>query len=128
MQSVRHKWWLSRIYLQSCRDSRARYARFRIAIHFRRLPGTLILLVLVLFAARSSAEAQTKSLVLAVEDDASPWSRPDGSGYANDVVRAAFKAVGVAVELQVVPYARCKRMALRGEVAGCFNMSPSPEF
>src|SRR5262249_25692190 len=35
---------------------------------------------------------------------------------------------GVAVELQVVPYARCKRMALRGEVAGCFSMSPSPEF
>ncbi len=97
-------------------------------IHFRRLLTTQVLLILVLFAASSSASSQVKSLVIAVEDDASPWSRPDGSGYANDVVKAAFKAAGVEVELRVVPYARCKRMALRGEVAGCFSMSPSPEF
>lgn len=70
----------------------------------------------------------TKSLVIAVEDDAAPWSRSDGSGYANDVVVAAFKAVGINVELRVVPYARCKRMAVAGEVVGCFSTSPSPEF
>ena len=27
-----------------------------------------------------------------------------------------------------MPYARCKRMAVNGEVAACLSMSPSPEF
>jgi ABC-type amino acid transport substrate-binding protein len=74
-----------------------------------------------------SAAAQNKSVIIAVEDDAAPWSRGDGSGYANAVVIAAFKAVGIDVELKVVPYARCKRMAINGEVAGCFSTSPSSE-
>jgi ABC-type amino acid transport substrate-binding protein len=65
--------------------------------------------------------------VIAVEDDADPWSRSDGSGYANDLVIAAFKAVGVDVNLKVVPYARCKRMAMNAEVVGCFSTSPSPD-
>ena len=86
------------------------------------------LIVLVMLLNSASARAQSNSLVIAVEDDAAPWSRADGTGYANDVVSAAFKAVGVDVELRVVPYARCKRMAIRGTAAGCFSMSPSPEF
>jgi polar amino acid transport system substrate-binding protein len=71
--------------------------------------------------------AQSKSIVIAVEDDASPWSRSDGSGYANDIVLAAFKEVRIDVDLRVVPYARCKRMAMNGEVAACFSTSPSPD-
>ena len=82
-------------------------------------------LALILFALPASA--QTKSLVIAVEDDAAPWSLADGSGYANDIVSIAFKAVGVDVQLKVVPYARCKRMVVNGDVAGCFSMSPAPE-
>jgi len=76
----------------------------------------------------ASARSQTKSLVIAVEDDAAPWSRADGTGYANDVVVAAFSAVGIDVKLRVMPYARCKRMAIKGDVAGCLSMSPSTEF
>jgi len=83
---------------------------------------------IVLLLGQVSIYAQTKPLVIAVEDDAAPWSRADGTGYANDVVSAAFKAVGVEVQLRVMPYARCKRMAINGEVAGCLSMSPSPEF
>jgi polar amino acid transport system substrate-binding protein len=83
---------------------------------------------LILLANATSISAQPKSLVLAVEDDAAPWSQHDGSGYANDLVTAAFEAVGVAVELRVMPYARCKRMAVNGEIAGCLSMSPSPDF
>jgi polar amino acid transport system substrate-binding protein len=67
-------------------------------------------------------------LIIAVEDDAAPWSQHDGTGFANDVVRAAFKAAGVEVELMVVPYARCKMMALQGKAAACFSMSWLPEF
>jgi len=92
---------------------------------WKRLPGAVGILLLLIPAGIS---AQTKSLEIAVEDDASPWSAKDGTGYANDVVIAAFKAVGVDVKLRVVPYARCKRMAVNGEVAGCLSMSSSPEF
>jgi len=60
-----------------------------------------------------------KSVLIAVEDDAAPWSRSDGCGYANDLVIAAFKAVGIDVELKVVPYARCKRMAINADVVAC---------
>src|SRR4029077_8978886 len=66
-------------------------------------------------------------LVIAAEDDAAPWSQRDGTGFANDVVRAAFKAVGVEVDFSVVPYARGKDMALKGKVAACFSMTWVPE-
>ena len=72
--------------------------------------------------------SQSKPLVIAVEDDAAPWSRANVTGYANDVVVASFKAVNVEVQLQVMPYARCKRMVLNGTVAACLSMSPSAEF
>lgn len=88
----------------------------------------LTIIWFLLVASAASALAQTKSLVIAVEDDAAPWSRADGTGYANDVVVAAFKAVGIDAKLRVVPYARCKRMAVNGDVAGCLSMSPSAEF
>jgi polar amino acid transport system substrate-binding protein len=65
--------------------------------------------------------------LIAVEDDAAPWSQRDGTGFANDIVRAAFKAVGSEIELSVVPYARCKDMAIRGKAVACFTMSWVPE-
>jgi ABC-type amino acid transport substrate-binding protein len=66
-------------------------------------------------------------LEIAVEDAAALWSRPDGTGFANDVVRAAFKASGVDVNFRVVPYARCKRMLVDGAVVACFSMSMHPD-
>jgi ABC-type amino acid transport substrate-binding protein len=77
--------------------------------------------------ARPAAQAAQHALEIAVEDDAAPWSQADGSGYANDVVRAAFHAVGVDVRLSVVPYARCKQMVVEGQVAACFAMSRGRE-
>jgi ABC-type amino acid transport substrate-binding protein len=65
-------------------------------------------------------------IAIAVEDAAAPWSQRDGRGYVNEVVQAAFAASHVAVRLAVVPYARCKRMVVSGEVAGCFSMSREP--
>jgi ABC-type amino acid transport substrate-binding protein len=58
-----------------------------------------------------------------VEDAAAPWSKPDGTGFANDVVKAAFAAAGAEVHLTVVPYARCKDAVVTGQVPVCFNMS-----
>jgi polar amino acid transport system substrate-binding protein len=71
--------------------------------------------------------AGASPLLIAVEDDAAPWSQRDGTGFANDIVRAAFKAVGSEIELSVVPYARCKDMAIKGKAVACFTMSWVPE-
>lgn len=89
---------------------------------WRQLAGALALL-----ASLASAAAPAPLRVL-VEDDAEPFSRRDGSGYANEVVKAAFAAAGVAVELQVVPYARCKALVLSAAELACFSMSWQPEF
>lgn len=62
-----------------------------------------------------------------VEDAAAPMSNPDGSGYANEVVLAAFAAVDTPVKLTVVPYARCKKYVMSGAVAACLSMSDAPE-
>ena len=68
-----------------------------------------------------------ESLEIAAEDDAAPWSQKDGTGYANDVVKAAFKAVEIDVKFQVMPYARCKHLIVEGEVVACFSVSPLKE-
>jgi ABC-type amino acid transport substrate-binding protein len=69
-----------------------------------------------------------ETLNIAVEDEAGPWSFKDGSGYANDVVKAAFQAVGMDVSFTVMPYELCKEKALSGEVCACFSMSWLEEF
>ena len=62
-------------------------------------------------------------LKIMTEDAAEPFSRVDGTGYANDVVKAAFHAAGVEIQFDVVPYARCKKDVERGKVVACFSMS-----
>ncbi|MFZ6820571.1 substrate-binding periplasmic protein [Undibacterium sp. Ji22W] len=73
-------------------------------------------------------QAQQSFIRIMVEDAAEPWSYPDGSGYANEVVLAAFQAVDVPVKLEVVPYARCKSQVLSAAVPACFSMGWLPEF
>ena len=38
----------------------------------------------------SAAQARVEQVTLGAEDDAGPWSYADGTGYVNDVVKAAF--------------------------------------
>ena len=73
-----------------------------------------------------SPACEAADLTIMAEDAAPPFSGPDGKGFANDLVVAAFRAVGVAVALDVVPYARCKRDAQNGRVPACFSMSWYP--
>ena len=87
-----------------------------------------VLAACVILASITTVRPQQKILLIAAEDDAAPWSRADGTGYANDVVTAAFKAAGVDVSLRVMPYARCKRMVTNGDIPGCLSMSPAAEF
>jgi ABC-type amino acid transport substrate-binding protein len=88
---------------------------------------TCILQLVVANASASAILEPHETLTIMVEDAAAPWSKSDGTGYANDVVTAAFKEMAVEVQLKVVPYSRCKYMVLSGQVAACFNMSWQPE-
>jgi polar amino acid transport system substrate-binding protein len=85
------------------------------------------ILIAWLLAVMAGGTLVSAPLVIAVEDDAAPWSQRDGTGFANDTVRAAFKAVNVEVDLSVVPYARGKDMVVKGKLAVCFSMSWVPE-
>ncbi len=66
-------------------------------------------------------------LTIMAEDASEPFSRADGTGYANDIVRAAFKAAHVNVRLDIVPYARCKKSLESGDTPACFAMSWAPD-
>ncbi|MGC4000870.1 MAG: hypothetical protein QM767_26815 [Anaeromyxobacter sp.] len=88
--------------------------------------ASALLLGGALLPARAPAAEGTVEIM--VEDAAAPWSGPDGTGYANDVVTAAFREANVGVALRVVPYARCKRAVLDGSIAACVSMTWVPEF
>ncbi len=66
--------------------------------------------------------------VLGAEDQAGPWGQSDGTGCGNDIVKAAFAASGDSVVLEILPYARAKKMTMDGELTGCFAMSWMTEF
>jgi ABC-type amino acid transport substrate-binding protein len=70
-----------------------------------------------------TAGAHAAGLSVMAEDAAEPFSGRDGSGYADDVVKAAFHAAGADVSLDVVPYARCKNSVEAGKTVACFSMS-----
>jgi ABC-type amino acid transport substrate-binding protein len=76
---------------------------------------------------QSWAAPPAQTLVAGAEDDAGPWSYADGTGYVNDVVRAAFESVGWSVRFETLPYARCKAMLLSGQLAACFSTSRTAE-
>ena len=84
--------------------------------------GRAVTLVFFLIAASCDASFAADLTIMA-EDAAPPFSRSDGTGFANDLVKAAFRAAGVDVALDVVPYARCKKDAEDGKIAACFGMS-----
>lgn len=74
----------------------------------------------------SAATAVEPARVL-VEDAFSPWSDRNGAGLANELVRAAFGAVNIEVNMTVVPYARCRALVIQGSAPSCFSMSPASD-
>ncbi len=80
------------------------------------------------FHLQASAAESPAEVEIMFEDAAAPWSNPDGTGYANDVVEASFQEMNVKVRKQVVPYSRCKEMALAGKITACVSMTWLPEY
>jgi polar amino acid transport system substrate-binding protein len=85
-------------------------------------PLTITTLLFCVLAFQAPAP-EPVSITLGAEDAAGPWGQPDGAGCGNELVKAAYQAVGVTVDLKVMPYARAKKMAMVGEIDGCFCMS-----
>lgn len=82
----------------------------------------LIIAVCLLCLLRSAGAAAP--VVLVAEDDWYPYSAErEGRavGMAVDIVRAAFAAVGVPLELKSMPYARCMQAVKQGVELGCFD-------
>ena len=66
---------------------------------------------------------------IGAEDDGSPYSsavKGKPVGFAVDVVRSAWAAAGIDVELVPLPYARCMKDVDRGLLAGCFDTLRDP--
>lgn len=89
-------------------------------------PQAILLFSMLVFQNSYAANTPPTSIEIAVEDAASPWSNKDGTGFANEVVIAAYKAVDTNVTLSVVPYARCKHEVIEGHSPACFSMSWEP--
>jgi polar amino acid transport system substrate-binding protein len=65
-----------------------------------------------------------ETVTIGAEDDWAPYSSKVGAeakGFAVDIVREAFKAAGVDVKFEAMPYARCMDITKSGELAGCFD-------
>jgi polar amino acid transport system substrate-binding protein len=82
---------------------------------------------MVLLQVGASAWAQGKvidKVRIGAEDDWRPYSYVSGKepvGFAVDIVKAAWAAAGVSLELVPLPYARCMRMVDNGDLDGCFD-------
>jgi polar amino acid transport system substrate-binding protein len=95
--------------------------------HNQKLRMLPVFLTIVMFLMVAQIAEGREKLEIYVENDAAPWSKADGTGYANDLVKAIYDAVDVDVDFEVVPYARCKKYTETGESVGCFNMAKTPE-
>ncbi|QTN26938.1 transporter substrate-binding domain-containing protein [Rhodoferax sp. AJA081-3] len=85
--------------------------------------------LLCLFFVCGAHAMASERIRIGAEDDWSPYSssvKGKPQGFAVDLVRAAWAAAGVEVELVPLPYARCMKEVDRGDLAGCFNTLRDP--
>ncbi|QDQ24881.1 transporter substrate-binding domain-containing protein [Chitinimonas arctica] len=86
----------------------------------------LALLPILLLALAAHAAERVR---IGAENDWYPYSGVVGgqpAGLAVDLVRAAYAAVGVEVELVSLPYARCMKLTRESLLAGCFDTLRNP--
>lgn len=75
-------------------------------------------------AAAAPAQPRPVRLLIGAENDWHPYSGDrDGraQGMTVDLVAAAFAAVGVEVQFDLLPYARCMAQTRNGVTVACFN-------
>ncbi len=84
----------------------------------------LILCALVMMTSFMAVDsrAASETVTIAAEDDWYPYGgqvNGKAAGLGVDLVRASFAAVGIDVKFLSVPYARCIKMAIDGNVLAC---------
>jgi polar amino acid transport system substrate-binding protein len=70
----------------------------------------------------SASVSFAETITLGAENDWVPYANQDGTGMANEIVLAAYKAVGIDVTFQVGPYNRLLKMVRDGTILGAFNV------
>ena len=80
----------------------------------------IFLLLVCLLGTSSLGFAET--ITLGAENDWIPYSNSDGTGMANEIVSAAYKAVGIDVAFKVGPYNRLLKEVAEGHILGAFNV------
>ncbi len=79
--------------------------------------------ILILCCVLGPAPASlAETIILGAENDWIPYSNEDGTGMSNEIVRAAYLAVGVQVSFQVGPYNRLLKSVRDGALLGVFNV------
>jgi polar amino acid transport system substrate-binding protein len=82
------------------------------------------LAVLCFLVCWTLATRAAETITVGAEDDWAPYSSLVGreaKGFAVDVVRESFAAVGITVKFDVLPYTRCMAEAKAGRLVGCFD-------
>ena len=95
----------------------------------RRFQVSIIRLCIGVVLLAGAAAFAGERIRIGAEDDWSPYASVSNGkpvGFAVDVVRAAWAAAGVDVELVPLPYARCMKDVDRGLLAGCFDTLRDP--
>ena len=94
-------------------------------------PCSLRCCLVLLFSLMSAPAAWAGEVFrIGAEDDWYPFTAlRDGEvrGMSADLVRAAFAASDIRVELVPYPYSRCMELTRTGQLAACFNTSPDAE-
>jgi len=80
----------------------------------------ILMSVIVCFATVAAVYAET--IEIAAEDDWIPYAKEDGTGLANEIIRAAFKSVDIKVEYKMFPYARTLLYIEQGKYVAGFNV------
>ncbi len=63
-----------------------------------------------------------ETIKIAAEDDWVPYAKKDGTGLANEIIKAAFESLGINVEYTVLPYARVLHYIEKGSYVAGFNV------
>ena len=62
------------------------------------------------------------TIILGAEDDWIPYAKADGTGLANDIIREAYRSMGIDVQFEVMPYSRILKLVEWGNLLGGFNV------
>jgi len=77
----------------------------------------------LLFCSFTILSARAEQVLLGAEDSWPPYSDKNGEGIATNLIKAAYKKVGIDVKIQVRPYARVLQDVKNGLLDGGYDVT-----